>query len=517
MRETTVSLLLAGALTLLVAARIVSSSSSPLTGGAGYAASFSSTRTDVAGFRMPDDRSFDNVTVQAWIKVGSPFQDHAIASYQSYDYSSTPAFENDNELLLWLNRSPNQIEFSVANNKYICKEPACQLFSTTERSNWTHVAVIWQRYGSGSSRTATFVINGEVAQVVTNINAPDRAIRGGGCFILGQDNDLNCGGFNINQAFDGVLDEFQLWSKARTPSEIKATYRTVGVLPGSSRNPYLFAYFSFDDDSSDIIDPSLHARLGRMPLNRNEMVFSIPPKIFLPSTPILTISGAQASGSGLSLHEIEAVHGSPISPTSICFEAAHANGSSVPSGTKVNITGDTSFGAAGIIELAAGAGAMPRYSIIAVNSEGKACVSFQANSASVGTSLSTTYEVSVPGSAAISNGVLKISVSTFQPANVSLETVEDVAKELTVLGGKEGRALDTASNVNILTLPSNGTLFYFSSSASIESVTNIQFELLPNMPVATSEKISAPGLISAAGGILFYKGKQNFYGSDRFE
>ena len=123
----------------------------------------------------------------------------------------------------------------------------------------------------------------------------------------------------------------------------------------------------------------------------------------------------------------------------------------------------------------------------------------------------------MPGSAAISNGVLKISISTFQPANVSLETVEDVAKELTVLGGKEGRALDTASNVNILTLPSNGSLFYFSSSASIESVTNIQSELLPNMPVATSEKISAPGLISAAGGILFYKGKQNFYGSDRFE
>ena len=69
----------------------------------------------------------------------------------------------------------------------------------------------------------------------------------------------------------------------------------------------------------------------------------------------------------------------------------------MPSGTKVNITGDTSFGAAGTIELAAGAGAMPRYSIIAVNSEGKACVSFQANSASVGTFLMTTYEVSVPG------------------------------------------------------------------------------------------------------------------------
>ena len=188
----------------------------------------------------------------------------------------------------------------------------------------------------------------------------------------------------------------------------------------------------------------------------------------------------------------------------------------MPSGIKVNVTGDTSFGASGKIELTAGAGRLPRYSTIPVNADGKACVSFQASAALVGTTLTTSYEVSGPGSTTTSNGILLISVATFQPANVTLEAVEDVAKELVLVGSKEGSALDSASSVTITALPSNGSLFYYSSPAAIGSVANIQNTLLSSIPSVDSRRVSATGQIEAAGGILFYKGNEDFSGSDTF-
>ena len=147
---------------LMLLGKVGCSSAAVVAGGAGYAASFSSTRTDVAGFRMPDDVSFDNITLQAWIKVGSTFQDHAVASYQSYDYSTTPAAESDNEILLWLKPSlqnrASQVEFSVSGTRYLCTAPACGLVDSAESTNWTHLAVVWQRHGDGypaSPRKAT--------------------------------------------------------------------------------------------------------------------------------------------------------------------------------------------------------------------------------------------------------------------------------------------------------------------------------------------------------------------------
>jgi hypothetical protein len=106
---------------------------------------------------------------------------------------------------------------------------------------WHHIAVTWR----ASDGEVKLYKDGFAAFTGTLTTAP---LSVGGSLVLGQDQDSIGGGFDSAQAFQGLLDEVQIWSVARTEAEIQTDmfWAPKGDEPG------LIAYWSFNDNSQSV-------------------------------------------------------------------------------------------------------------------------------------------------------------------------------------------------------------------------------------------------------------------------
>ncbi|VGO20811.1 LamG domain-containing protein [Pontiella sulfatireligans] len=99
-----------------------------------------------------------------------------------------------------------------------------------ELSNWNHVALT---YDEGKVRV---YINGESDNTLSNVPLLSNTL--GDCFFGKYNNDASSG------SFDGQLDEFRIWSSARTQDEVRDT--RFKALSGSESG--LRLCYNFDDD-----------------------------------------------------------------------------------------------------------------------------------------------------------------------------------------------------------------------------------------------------------------------------
>ena len=103
---------------------------------------------------------------------------------------------------------------------------------------WHHVAVSWQSDPDGE---ITILKDGKI--VFSGALGAGQSIPQSGAIVLGQDQDAVGGGFDPNQAFNGLLDEVRIWNKVRDPEDIQADmYRKLKGDEGG-----LVSYWSFDD------------------------------------------------------------------------------------------------------------------------------------------------------------------------------------------------------------------------------------------------------------------------------
>lgn len=114
---------------------------------------------------------------------------------------------------------------------------------------WRHVVQTWT---SATGATKLYV---DGALVADQPLAPGTSIPGGGCIVLGQEQDTLCGGFDASQAFDGQLDEVGLWNRVLTATEVAALYNGGAgsfyqELPGIGTG----ILFQLENPSGDLID-----------------------------------------------------------------------------------------------------------------------------------------------------------------------------------------------------------------------------------------------------------------------
>jgi len=83
---------------------------------------------------------------------------------------------------------------------------------------WHQIVVSWKS-SDGSTR---FYKDGKL--VYSGTLQTGYSIVGGGCLVIGQEQDAVCGGFDAGQAFLGILDEVRIYNLALTQSEIEKHY-----------------------------------------------------------------------------------------------------------------------------------------------------------------------------------------------------------------------------------------------------------------------------------------------------
>jgi len=84
--------------------------------------------------------------------------------------------------------------------------------------NWYYIVVTWRSY-DGKLRLYKDDNEAYLGTLSTGYS-----IGSGGCLVIGQEQDLLCGGFEINQAFLGLIDEVRIYNRVLSDKEIKALY-----------------------------------------------------------------------------------------------------------------------------------------------------------------------------------------------------------------------------------------------------------------------------------------------------
>ncbi len=116
---------------------------------------------------------------------------------------------------------------------------------TVTDGNWRHLAVVWRDADDQVRlyKDGTLAYSGTLTAT---------AIITGGSLVLGQDQDSIGGGFQTSQAFQGMLDEVQVWNIALTEAQIQDAL--AGVDEDTRAN--LVASWSFDDPENPGADAS---------------------------------------------------------------------------------------------------------------------------------------------------------------------------------------------------------------------------------------------------------------------
>ncbi len=118
---------------------------------------------------------------------------------------------------------------------------------------WHLIAVTWK------ASDGNLILYKDGINVYTGTLASGEPITSGGSLVLGQDQDIIGGGFELYQAFKGLIDEVKVYNRILSASEILTEYQTV-----SSDND-LAAYYKLDETNGTYaIDSSGNGNSGAL-------------------------------------------------------------------------------------------------------------------------------------------------------------------------------------------------------------------------------------------------------------
>ena len=111
-----------------------------------------------------------------------------------------------------------------------------------------HVCVTWE------SSSGDFKVYKDGALVKTMVNVETGIqIKGGGIWVIAQDQDSLGGGFQAQDSFKGILTEVNIWNRVLVSDEIKSFAKDCGLLVQGNYK----AYSDFDISSAtELIKPS---------------------------------------------------------------------------------------------------------------------------------------------------------------------------------------------------------------------------------------------------------------------
>jgi hypothetical protein len=111
-----------------------------------------------------------------------------------------------------------------------------------------HVCVTWE----SSSGDFKVYKDGSLVKTMVDVQT-GMQIKGGGIWVIGQDQDSFGGGFEAVNSFKGILTEVNIWNRALVSDEIKSFSNDCGSLVQGNYK----AYSDFDISSAtELIKPS---------------------------------------------------------------------------------------------------------------------------------------------------------------------------------------------------------------------------------------------------------------------
>jgi hypothetical protein len=159
--------------------------------------------TDYLKLRRSILNGADTLTVAMWMKADSAGT-HALFSGANDG--------NSNEVLL-LVKNDTEVRFFTGEQS---KSNASWTVPTLTDGQWHHVAVIRD---SVNDKVELFVDGKSFGKVAKDLLPLDIAAGG---LLMGQEQDSVGGGFNVNQALDGCLDDVRIFDRPLSPLEIQA-------------------------------------------------------------------------------------------------------------------------------------------------------------------------------------------------------------------------------------------------------------------------------------------------------
>ena len=90
---------------------------------------------------------------------------------------------------------------------------------------WHHIVVTWESTGGNLD----LYVDGTIA--FSTVLAAGQPLTPGGTIVIGQDQDLIGGGFSNTQAYNGDLDDYRIYSRILTPTEVQQLYNNPGRVP----------------------------------------------------------------------------------------------------------------------------------------------------------------------------------------------------------------------------------------------------------------------------------------------
>ncbi|HYG23051.1 MAG TPA: FG-GAP-like repeat-containing protein [Verrucomicrobiae bacterium] len=171
----------------------------------------------------------NSVTVELWMKSSSTTNAGTPVSYATAS--------NANSLFI----------FDYRNFQCAINDARTALTNVSANDGqWHHLAMTWTNSG-----VLRFYKDGTIV-LSNDVIAAGQVIARGGILELGQEQDSLGGGFQVSQAFTGLMDEVRIWNRVRSADEI-ATNR-FRSLPGEQ--PGLIAYFRMDEGGGAVAQNS---------------------------------------------------------------------------------------------------------------------------------------------------------------------------------------------------------------------------------------------------------------------
>lgn len=190
----------------------------------GYGIELDGTITSYARRSTMSSWPSGNISIELLLRVDDPVRDAGIVSY---------AVAGDfNHVLIFLRNSAaaGVIEFAVAGGA----GGANFTNAAVVDGKWHHL--VWTRTAAGA---AISYLDG-VQQVSSS--GVGTAITGSGYLYLGQEQDSLGAGLDANQALDGAVDAFKVYSRVLTPQEVAERYR--GIIASDANK---VVHWDFDD------------------------------------------------------------------------------------------------------------------------------------------------------------------------------------------------------------------------------------------------------------------------------
>lgn len=264
--------------------------------GSGHALFFDSRLSDVLSFDWLD-RPVDTLTFQWWVKpedLELKQKRSVMLSVNAFNVSSD--YASPYEIFISTSLLTGfYMAKSLATTFGPCTSACMPLSSELASSAWSHWAVVWD----GSSGNLTVYLNGSVVFADQSLAQDNtKPVVPNGLAYIGQslvDFPLT---FSPRAKLGAVVDEYQVWERVLTPSEIQQSMRQPlsadGVsLPSNPPPSGLLIYFTFDDiqkalssgEVTNLADASRPGRLGRVDSVVQKIVYDRTQRPVAPTLP----------------------------------------------------------------------------------------------------------------------------------------------------------------------------------------------------------------------------------------